>query len=198
MKKGIAFFDFDGTITTKDSFLEFISFAKGNFRFLLGFLLHAPWIVGFKLKIISNQQAKEKVMQYFFKNANASEFKELCAEFNNKVLPKLIRPKAVEEIRRLKAADYVVVIVSASPENWIRPFAESMDVELIASRLEVKDHKITGKIIGMNCRGIEKVNRIKERYDISAFSEIYAFGDSSGDKDMLGMATNAFYKPFRR
>jgi phosphatidylglycerophosphatase C len=197
VSKGIAFFDFDGTITTKDTFLEFLKFTKGKISFLLGFLLHAHYLVAFKLKIISNQKAKEKILGYYFSGEDEDSFKKSCDEFNKRILPSMIRPKAIEEISRLKAMNYIVVVVSASPEDWIRPWTKMMNVELIASRLEVKDGKITGKIVGKNCRGPEKVRRIKENYNIDEFADVYAFGDTSGDKDMLAMATNAFYKPFR-
>ena len=81
MKKGIAFFDFDGTITTKDTLLEFIKFSKGSFLFYLGFLINSPYLVAMKLGLISNQVAKEKVLRFFFKNKDINEFNELCNKF---------------------------------------------------------------------------------------------------------------------
>jgi phosphatidylglycerophosphatase C len=195
--KGIAFFDFDGTITTRDTLLEFIKFYKGHFNFYKGFALHAPWLAAMKLKFMSNQVVKEKILRHFFKNENQDQFADMCTAFNQQILPSLIRPAAIEEIQRLKSANNIVVVVSASPENWIRPWAESMNLELIASRLEVKNGMITGKIVGKNCHGQEKVRRIKEKYILSDYAEVYAYGDSSGDKDMLSLAKNAFYQPFR-
>ena len=66
MNGRIAFFDFDGTITTKDTLLEFIKFYKGKYQFYLGFLVYSPFLVAYKLKIIPNYVAKQKVLQYFF------------------------------------------------------------------------------------------------------------------------------------
>ena len=197
MKKGIAFFDFDGTITTKDTLLEFIKFSSGTKAFYKGFLLNSPYLVAFKAKIISNQTAKEKVLQYFFRDMPVEKFEQLCVRFTSEMLPQFIRPGAVEEIRRLKEKDYAVVVVSASPENWIRQWAASQNVELIASRLEVKDGKITGRIVGKNCHGEEKVRRIMEKYDVRDYEAIHAYGDSGGDKAMLKLATHPFFKPFR-
>jgi phosphatidylglycerophosphatase C len=197
VKRGIAFFDFDGTITTKDTLLEFIKFYKGHLNFYQGFLLHAPWLVAMKFKLMSNQVVKEKILKFFFSNENEEQFKSRCAVFNQNILPGLIRPKAIEEIKRLKAENNIVVIVSASPENWIRPWTDFMNVELIASRLEVRNGMISGKILGKNCHGEEKVRRIKEKYNLSDYADVYAFGDSSGDRDMLALAKNSFYKPFR-
>ena len=118
VKKGIAFFDFDGTITTKDTLLEFIKFCKGNLRFYFGFLMKSPYLVAFKTKIITNQAAKEKVLQYFFHNMPVQDFEKLCEAFAKQKLPSLMRPGALQEIAKLKQENYVVVVVSASPETW--------------------------------------------------------------------------------
>jgi phosphatidylglycerophosphatase C len=196
VKKGIAFFDFDGTITTKDTLLEFIKFSKGSKRFYLGFLYNAFYLFAYKLKLISNQAAKEKVLQFFFKNTPVHFFNDQCKLFSTAVLPKLIRPKALKELQKLKNENFIVVVVSASPQNWIQPWSSAMKVELIASQLEIKDDKITGRILGKNCHGPEKVRRIMEKYVVEDYDEIYAYGDTSGDLPMLKLATQPFYKPF--
>ena len=197
MKKGIAFFDFDGTITTKDTLLEFIKFSKGSFLFYLGFLINSPYLVAMKLGLISNQVAKEKVLRFFFKNKDINEFNELCNKFALEEIPKLIRLKAKQEIKKLKTDGFVIVVVSASPENWIQKWSFSEGLELIASKLEVNNGKITGKILGKNCHGVEKLKRIKEKYIIEDYKVIYAYGDTSGDRPMLNVATHSYYKPFR-
>lgn len=196
MKKGIAFFDFDGTITTKDTFLEFIKFCKGGLRFYFGFLWNSPYLIAYKIKLISNQTAKEKVLQFFFKKMPVEEFEKKCQLFSKQALPHLIRPKALDEIRKLKSQHYSIVIVSASPENWIQQWANMMEVELLATRLEIREGLVTGKLLGKNCHGNEKVRRIMEKYTTAEFDEIYVYGDSGGDKPMLKLATHPFYKPF--
>lgn len=195
--KSIAFFDFDGTITTKDTLLEFIKFCKGKLNFYKGFLLNSPYLVAYKAGIITNQKAKEKVLAYFFKNITVAEFSRLSEQFTQTILPGLIRPKALEEIARLKQQGTEIVIVSASPENWIKPWATKMGLDLIATNLVVNQDKLTGIINGNNCYGEEKVNRINQLYNISSYETIYAYGDSSGDRPMLSLANKPFYKPFR-
>ena len=197
MKKAIAFFDFDGTITTKDTLLEFIRFSKGSSRFLIGFLLNSPYLIAYKLKVISNQSAKEKVLQYFFKGMPVEQFKQQCHLFSQKMLPGLIRPKAIAEIRKLQIEGYDIVIVSASPEQWIHQWANEMNLHLIASCMETADGKITGKLVGKNCHGDEKVRRILERHVLEDYAIIHAYGDTKGDWPMLQLATSKFYKPFR-
>src|SRR5580698_6730601 len=97
-ERSIAFFDFDGTITTKDTLLEIIRYARGNGRFLMGFALLSPWILAMKLKLISNSSTKQKVLRFFFGNMPLDEFQQICSEFTLKKLPALIRPQALQQI----------------------------------------------------------------------------------------------------
>ena len=196
MKKEIAFFDFDGTITTKDTLLEFIKFSKGKFHFYFGFFLNLHYLIAYQLKIISNQSAKEKILKFFFQGMPVEKFKEYCNAFSKNRLPLLFRPKAMEEIKRLKEKNILVVIVSASPENWITSWVAENNLQLIASRLEVSNEKITGNILGKNCHGDEKVRRINETFDLSQYNIVAAYGDTKGDRPMLQLATSSYYKPF--
>lgn len=197
MKKEIAFFDFDGTITTRDTLLEFIKFVKGSFYFYWGFIINAPWLLAFKLGIITNQHAKEKILKFFFSKMPVSVFNEHCEQFATKIIPGLIRPGAQKELDTLSQVGVTVVIVSASPENWIKPWSNKIRAELIGTLLEIENQKITGKIKGKNCYGEEKVNRINDSYLLNGYSTIYAFGDSKGDLPMLALANHVVYKPFR-
>jgi HAD superfamily hydrolase (TIGR01490 family) len=196
VSKGIAFFDFDGTITTRDTLLEFIKFAKGKWAFYSGFLYNIFYLIAYKIKLISNQEAKEKVLSYFFKDMDLIEFDKLSEAFSKKKLPSIIRHGAEKEIARLQQGNFVVVIVSASPENWIRHWCKERNLILIASELEVINGKVSGKISGKNCHGEEKVRRILEKYVLKEYDEIYAYGDTKGDLPMLGLATKSFYQPF--
>lgn len=197
MKKRIAFFDFDGTITTKDSFLEFIKYAKGPFAFYAGFALYSPVIVAFKVGLITNSQAKQIMLRHFFGKMSKAEFQQVADKFSEEVIPQLLRPKALIEIEKLKQSGAEIIIVSASAENWVYQWSEKVGAGWIATKLELFEEKITGKISGANCFGEEKVRRIKAEYDLSNYNEIYCYGDSPGDKPMLALGTISFYKPFR-
>ena len=95
-------------------------------------------------------------------------------------------------------SDQQIVVVSASPENWIKKWADKNDIALIATKLQTKDNLLTGYIDGINNNGDEKAVRIKAEFDLAEYSDIYCYGDSSGDKAMLALGTKAFYKPFRK
>ncbi len=196
MSQTIAFFDFDGTITTKDSFLEMIKFQKGKLAFLTGFALLSPLLVLHKLKLIPNWKAKEMVLQYYFKNTPIEIFETAAARFATIEIPKMLRPTAMEKLRWHQQEGHRVVIVSASATQWLRAWTTSINVELIGTELEIKDGKITGKLASPNCYGIEKANRIKSLIDLTQYQHIYAYGDSRGDREMLELATEAFYRGF--
>lgn len=197
MSRPIAFFDFDGTITTKDTLLEIFKYRHGKAKFYFGFLLNSPFLVAYKAGVISNQLAKERTLQFFFGGMKEADFNTFCEQFATEIIPSLIREKALKEIDKLKQAGAEVVIVSASPENWLRPWCATLNLPLLATRLEVNKEKITGKIKGSNCHGEEKVRRIREAYDLTQYNRIYCYGDTSGDKPMLALATHSFYQPFR-
>ncbi len=193
----IAFFDFDGTITRKDSLLELIKFIKGKTAFYLGLLLNSPWLVAYKMKFLPNDLAKQKILAYYFAGMTEHAFQEQCNLFAEKKLPGLIRPGAMAEISRLRSLDFVVVVISASAGNWIGEWTKSHALKLISSKLEVKNGLITGRLEGKNCHGEQKVACILEQWDLKEYEEIFAYGDSTGDKPMLALATKSFYKPFR-
>ena len=197
MSERIAFFDFDGTITTKDTFLEFIKFYRGSFKFYLGFVLKSPVLIAYKLGILKNFIAKQQVLQFFFSGETVDKFKERCLSFSQQVLPSLIRPKAMKEIEKLKAEGVKIIVVSASAENWIQDWCSKHQLGLLGTKLSVMDGKITGTLDGNNCYGDEKVCRIKEIFQLTDYREIFCYGDSKGDKEMLLLATFSFYKPFR-
>jgi phosphoserine phosphatase len=73
-----------------------------------------------------------------------------------------------------------------------------MSAELIATKLQVKNGLITGKLQGENCKGKQKVICIRERWDLETYDQIYVYGDSPADRPMMALATRSFYKPFRK
>ena len=193
----ITFFDFDQTITTKDSLVDFIKFSVGKPQYYMGLFMLSPMLLGFSLKVIPNDIAKEKLISYFFKKWSHSDFNKLAQTYSIEYIDKIVRPQAMEKIKWHQGQGHHIVIVSASMECWLKPWCEKNKLELLATKLEVINNKITGRFLTKNCHGAEKVNRITEAYILSDYNYIYAYGDSSGDKEMLALADESFYKPFR-
>jgi len=192
----IAFFDFDGTLTTKDSMVKFIQFAVGKPAYYMGLLKLSPMLVAYMLKLIPNDLAKEKLVRHFFKSWDEVFFQKIANQYSLDEIDKIIRPSGIKKLSWHQERGHEVVIVSASMESWLKPWCKQKGVELISTRLEVINTKLTGKFSTKNCYGPEKVNRIKENYDLSQYEQVYAYGDSRGDEDMLALADEPFYKRF--
>lgn len=193
----IALFDLDSTITKKDSLADFIQYAVGKPAYFMGLLTLSPMLIAYAIKLISNHAAKEKLITYFFKDCDADHFRKLAHKYSCSQIDKITRPKAMEKIRWHQGQGHKVVIVSASVECWLKGWCDKNEVDLVATQLEIKNNKLTGKFATRNCHGIEKVNRVKEAYNLSQYEYIYAYGDSRGDKELLALADESFYKPFR-
>ena len=192
----IAFFDFDGTITKKDSTEKFIRYFVGDIAFIKGIIILLPFIIAYKIRVLSNNEIKKKLITYFFKDIDIEHFIEKAREFSLNMLDPIIRKKALDRITWHKNNGDELVIVSASINLWLLPWCKKNDIALIATELEVINNKITGNLVSNNCYGPEKVKRILESYNLSNYTCIYAYGNSRGDYEMLEIATEKFYKPF--
>jgi len=192
----IAFFDFDGTITTKDSLPCFIRYAVTTPNYLIGLLKLSPILIAYTLKLIPNYIAKEKLIVYFFKDWNTHDFQQLAKQFSLEEIDKITRPKAIKQIKWHQQQGHKVVVVSASIEYWLKPWCDKNHIDLISTRLEIRNDKITGKFATQNCYGSEKASRIKEQYNLTEYNIIYAYGDSRGDTEMLELANKPFYQYF--
>lgn len=193
----MVFFDFDGTITTSDSFIKFIRFVVGDIRFILGMTVLSPMLVAYKLRLIPNYTAKQAVLSYFFKGMSEAQFQTAARDYSLKNIDAILRPKAMAKIAWHKEQEHKIVVVSASIESWLKPWCNQHGLDLIATKLEIKEGIVTGKLLTKNCYGMEKVRRVKERYNLDDYDHIYAYGDSRGDKELLELADEGFYQPFR-
>ena len=193
----LAVFDFDGTITSKDTLLAFLRFHSGISKYLFNMVLLSPVFFCYALRIIPNWKAKQLMLTLFLKGIATDRFQEKCQTFVNDVLPGLIRPAAIKSIAQHIEQGDRVIVVSASPENWIVPWAKPQGLEVVATQLEIRDNQLTGKIKGKNCYGPEKVNRLEQHLDLKQYTTIFAYGDSKGDFELLSISDVPKYKPFR-
>ena len=190
-------FDFDGTLTTRDTLIEFIRYTKGNVALCFGFLLYSPLLILMKIHLYPNYKVKQRIFSFFFKGMNVGNFDEVCRRFatDNR---KLLRKNGMIEMQKAQTDGAKILIVSASIDNWVTAFFNDMEnVVVVGTKIEVKDGKLTGCFLTRNCYGSEKVNRIKEIFPKREEYKLTAFGDSRGDKEMLDYADKGYYKPFR-
>ena len=197
MRKVYAF-DFDGTLTTCDTLLAFIRYAKGTPAFVRGFLRHAHLLVLMKLRLYPNWKAKQKVFSYFFKGMDLETFDSLCQRFAADSRS-LIRPQGFQLIAQAQEEGADVLIVSASIDNWVQPFFPQ--VKVLGTQIEVKDGCLTGRFLTKNCYGQEKVNRIlalypdRNTYHLTAYVTSQPMATAEVTKNYLLSLTSRIIKP---
>ncbi len=184
----LALFDFDGTLTTKDSLGEFVKYAVGTNKYYLKLIIFSPVFILYKTKIMDNSYAKKLFLQLFFKGIEEVKFKKIALDYSNEKLDEILREDIYKKfLDHIKNGDKVL-IVSASMRCWLLPFANKHNVDLLSTELEFVDGHFSGNFLTKNCHGREKEIRIKKHLNLADYEHIYAYGDSSGDKEMLQIA----------
>lgn len=190
-KKTLLLLDFDGTITTKDTFPLFIKFDKGLMVFIGVFALFSPLLFLYKLKLYEGGKIKQQILSLLYKGElkqNLILKGEKFVEFL--FLHNIIKPIFLEKIKVAISNQHEVCIVSASPNIWIHSFSSRVDVKCICTELYYNENNVfSGFFKTKNCVGVEKVIRIKEQYNVASFSEIIAYGNSNDDNEMFKLAT---------
>ena len=192
----LVLFDFDGTITRDDSLLEFVAYVVGFKKFFRGILVLSPILAAYKLGLASNNFTRRKLLGYFFAGMSADKFDKICKKYSTTHIEDILKQSAMDKIATYKAAGDKIVIVTASLEDWLRPWCAAQGLELLGTKIRRKGGIITGEIEGQNCYGAQKVARVRAAYDVQAFDRVIAYGDSRGDREMLEFADEAHYKAF--
>jgi len=195
--KSIAFFDFDGTISRRDSFIDFMIYTLGLPRFTSGMLSLSPQILLYGAGLRSNEELKEKVLTHFFAHWPEEDFQQAGDLYALRALPGIVKASALERIAFHQGLGHPVMVVTASADPWLRGGGERHGLGLISTRLEVLEGRLTGRLAGRNCYGPEKVRRIRASLALEDYEYIYAYGDTKGDREMLDLADEAFYRNFK-
>lgn len=186
--KTIAFWDFDGTLTKGDSFWAFLVYTQPWGKLVVGALRFAPMLVAFKIGWVSNAKAKLKVLKFFFGGWESKKYRMLCEAFALEKLQGLLHPEAFKKFEWHLNEGHEVVLVSASLETYLKPWCKQYGVECLATKLWISGDVVVAEYEYPNCYGPEKEQRIKAQYQLSDYDKIYAYGNSSGDNEMLALA----------
>lgn len=189
-------FDFDGTLTYRDSFMAYLSWLAGPWRFWSGLPGLAPSGVAW-LRDRDRRRLKEALVTRYLKGARRQDVERAARAFASERSAELLRPDALRRWREWRARNARLIIVTASPEIIVAPFAHGLGADaLIGTRLDFDaDDRVAGTLAGPNCRGPEKVARLRAMFGDDVRLEA-AYGDSDGDLDMLALADEAGMKVF--
>ena len=194
----VAAFDFDGTLSRRDCVVPFLRRTAGTLRLSAGML--GPGGRALPPVLRRDRDAlKAAAARVAFTGRRAEEIDDLGTSFAAFVEANWLRGDTLAALRAHLSDGHRVVIVSASLEPYLVPLGASLGVDaVLCTRLEVgADGLLTGRLLGKNCRGQEKVRRlatwlVDQRLDRGEL-ELVAYGDSTGDVALLRVADRGFW-----
>lgn len=188
----LALFDFDGTVTTTDTFSRFLRFSSGRGRIAIGSIVLGPLLLGFKRGLVSGALLRRTSVAFCFRNRHVAELEEHGRRFT-RTIDALLRPEAMSRLRWHRDKGDRVAIVSASLSVYLAPWSAELGVDLLCSKLGARAGVCTGRYEGKDCAGEEKARRVRERYDLQSFANIYAYGDTAEDYALLSLANHRYF-----
>ena len=194
----IVAFDFDGTLTIRDSFTEFLRWRAGPGGWALGLVKLAPAVAAYA-RDRDRGRIKAASVREFLLGVDRATLKAEAARFADEIWPRFMRPDALAVWNDWGVRGAHRVIVTASPTITVAPFARRLGAEALLGTEMAFDSqdRVTGAFAGPNCRGEEKVRRLRAVYgdDVRLAA---AYGDTSGDTEMLAMAEQPGFRVFRQ
>jgi phosphatidylglycerophosphatase C len=190
----LALFDFDGTITFKDSFTPFILYAVEPTRIAIGKVVLSPMIAAYKLGLVPTSPMRATVVGFGFRGRREADVRRMGQSFAHEKLSAITSPRALERIGWHKAQGDAVVVVSASLDVYLSEWCKEVGVDSICTELEARGGILTGRYRHGDCTGSEKARRVRERYDLRAYEVVYAYGDTKEDEAMLALAHKRFFR----
>ena len=181
----LAIFDVDQTVIRGDSLLWFGAFLLKK-RWLK--IREVPRFIALSLRYLSGSADEGKLKASYLRmlcgEIRINEMNLLAEEFSNKFLLPRTYQQARDRIRWHQQQQHAVVLLSASPATYLNAFAKTLEVDaLIATQIEWRDGSLTGDLQGKNCKGKEKLERLRSAYGNSQvnWKESYYYADSIAD-----------------
>lgn len=185
-----AVFDFDGTLTRRDTLFPMAIFLAAN-GYIVSFSKFFYYYLGFKLHLFSNEELKNRFAKYFFKGKSLDQINKILLEFIQKKV--VHKTNVFDSFLHSLNNDYRVIIVSANFDVVIKTWLQSINiinidaVEVVATNLVCHDGLYTGEILGDVCRGSVKSIKLKNTIDIEKYY-IISYADEASDVDIMSLA----------
>jgi phosphatidylglycerophosphatase C len=197
----VAAFDFDGTLTRRDTFTRFLLRGLGWPGFLWAVLTCSPWLAGYALRLVRNDVAKARLMRAALSGRSLAEMEDWSTRWLAQDFPGQLQDWTLARLAYHQQAGHCCVIVSASPDIYLPRVARQLGFDgLICTEMEVQGACLTGRMRTPNCHGEQKVLRLNRwltaRFGADSLHAmtLHAYGDTAGDKPMLRLAQHAWYR----
>jgi len=199
----LAIFDVDYTITRKETLIELYKYVISkdikNIRFLPRAIYSG---IMYKIGIYDEKKVKESFLKFIDK-IDEKDLSILVKNYYRDVLENILYQDAISMMRKLKGQGYKIYLISASPEFYLNELYSIKEVDvIIGTRFSMEDGKFLRKMDGANCKGEEKVKRLKEflnNENIEVdYKNSYMFSDSLSDKPLLDLVGNAYLINYKK
>ncbi|MBW8815918.1 MAG: HAD-IB family hydrolase [Caulobacterales bacterium] len=192
----IVAFDFDGTMTVRDSYTAFLVWRTPKLKLLLAGIRLIPAYASY-LFHRDRGRIKQAATKVLLGGVGRERLEGEARRFAELHSRSLLRPDAVIAWKRWRKERVRLIIVTASPEIVVAPFARGLGADdLLATPLTFDERgRVTGGFDSPNNRGPEKVVRLKAAYGPNLRVRA-AYGDTDGDTEMLAIAEEPYYRVF--
>ena len=198
MKKAIAIFDFDGTISNRDSLKEYLRFCEGSWNFFLKYYIQFSFDL---IKCLFNKnlflELKTNRIKHFFSDKNVDSLLLKADKYYKYNFSNILRPSAIKRLEWHRSMNHEIVILSASLDIILEKWCNENDFHLITNKLQIKENKFTGNLIEIDCNGEQKVVKLLEKFNLNEYDETYGYGDTKGDLDFLELVDKKYYQYFK-
>ncbi|WP_448552923.1 HAD-IB family phosphatase [Thalassotalea montiporae] len=195
---GLALFDFDGTITTVDTYTKFLLNTTPLYRIVVGALVLSPFILLHKLGRYPTAKLRPKLTFFAFWRRKVASTKQQANNFSAKFMDSVIFDRALTEIRWHQTQGHEIAVVSANVNIYLAAWCRRHQVNLISSELAVQKHwknlRYTGKYLNGDCSNEKKALAVQSHYELANYSHIYAYGDTQEDMPMLALANKKYFQ----
>ena len=194
----LAIFDFDGTISSKDSTKFFLKLSFGRLIFFYGYYIRFIHLYIFsKIGLYNHKQLKEKRINFFLNNMSLKVFQRHIDKFNNRFFNKYLKTSALKRLEWHEKNNHKIIILSATISDLLKEWSFTNNYLLIANILSINNNRIVGTFDMPDCSYEEKVIRLKENVSLDNFDYIYGYGDTPSDKAFLSLVDKAFFQYFK-
>jgi phosphatidylglycerophosphatase C len=193
MEVTVAAFDVDNTLTVRDCVVPFMRKIAGTGS-LIASIVRRP-IPVLRLVLSKDRDGlKALFVSAAFTGRSVEDVANIAAHFASDIAEKWMRDDVSQRLRWHQEQGHVVVLVSASLQPYLEVLGDLLEVDaVLCTQLQVHDGRYTGELLGKNCRGEEKVVRLHDwctAANLPIDAVKYAYGDSSGDRQMLAAVDN--------
>jgi phosphatidylglycerophosphatase C len=185
----VAAFDFDGTLTRHDSLLQFLIAVAGRRPVLRAMAAESRALALAAIGRGDRDAEKERMLTRVLGGRPHDEVAAAGHAFGTALARSSITPDGRDRIAWHRAAGHEIVIVSASLDVYLHDVARALGVDHVLCTSLVVDGlgRCTGGLLGGNCRGPEKAKRLRALLGDDEV-ELWAYGNSRGDHEMLALA----------